>query len=205
MDTAKEKIAKIIPKFMPSRKVWGVMEKDFLEDRTLIKPTSSWTFKDVNSERGSEEFIDLGFDKRVFPKPKPLGTIKRCLNLSTTNDDIIFNFFSGSATTAHAVMQLNSEDGGNRRFMCIQLPELTDEKSEAYKAGYKNICEIGKERIRRAGAKIKSETTQVKEAKIMAEYAPGRIVFADQCFENSTDKSNVKLVLRNMGVTLRVL
>ena len=73
-------------------------------------------------------------------------------------DDIILDFFSGSATTAHAVMKLNSEDDGNRKFICVQLPETTDEKSEAYKAGYKNICEIGKERIRRAGEKVKTES-----------------------------------------------
>jgi adenine-specific DNA-methyltransferase len=72
-------------------------------------------------------------------------------------DDTVLDFFSGSATTAHAVMQLNAEDGGNRKFILVQLPEQTDEKSEAYKAGYKNICEIGKERIRRAGDKIKQE------------------------------------------------
>ena len=77
--------------------------------------------------------------------------------LSTDKDSIILDFFSGSATTAHAVMQLNAEDGGNRKFIMVQLPELTDEKSEAYKAGYKTICEIGKERIRRAGKKIKEE------------------------------------------------
>ncbi len=158
LDTARENINSLIPKFMPTRKVWGIMEKDYLEGRSLVKPTSSWTFKDVNSERGSEEFIDLGFDKRVFPKPKPIGTIKRCLKLSTTNNDIILDFFSGSATTAHAVMQLNAEDGGNRQFICVQLPELCDEKSEAYKAGYKNICEIGKERIRRAGKKLTENT-----------------------------------------------
>lgn len=122
-----------------------------------MKPTSSWTFKDVNSERGSEEFIDLEFDKRVFPKPKPIGTILRCLKLSTDESSIILDFFSGSATAAHAVMQLNAEDGGHRKFIMVQLPEKCDEKSEAFKAGYKNICEIGKERIRRAGAKIKEE------------------------------------------------
>ena len=77
---------------------------------------------------------------------------------SQPDNDIILDFFSGSATTAHAVMQLNAEDGGNRRFIMVQLPEKCDEKSEAYKAGYKNICEIGKERIRRAGKKIKEET-----------------------------------------------
>ena len=157
LDTAKSKLWKLIPKYMPSRKVWGMMEKDFLKDRDLVKPTSSWTFKDVNSERGTEEFIALGFDKRIFPKPKPVGTIKRCLELATMRDDIILDFFSGSATTAHAVMQLNAEDGGHRKFIMVQLPELTDQKREAYKAGYKTICEIGKERIRRAGQKINAE------------------------------------------------
>ena len=159
LDTAIRQIEDLVPKFMPTRKVWGIMQKDYLEGRALVKPTSSWTFKDVNSERGTEEFIELGFDKRVFLKPKPLGTIKRCIRLCSINNgaDIFLDFFSGSATSAHAVMQLNAEDGGHRKFIMVQLPEKTDEKSEAYKAGYKNICEIGKERIRRAGAKIKDE------------------------------------------------
>lgn len=162
IDTAKKQITNLVPKFMPSRKVWGVMQKDYLEGRALVKPTSSWTFKDVNSERGTEEFIELGFDKRNFPKPKPLGTIKRCLKLATSGEGIILDFFSGSATTAHAVMQLNAEDGGNRKFIMVQLPEETEEKSEAYKAGYKNICEIGKERIRRAAKKIAEENPEAK-------------------------------------------
>ena len=81
---------------------------------------------------------------------------------SRKDEDIILDFFSGSATTAHAVMQLNAEDGGNRRFILVQLPEVCDEKSEAYKAGYKNICEIGKERIRRAGKKL----TETKDGQI---------------------------------------
>lgn len=158
LETAKEQINQLVAKFMPSRKIWGVMQKDYLEGRSLVKPTTSWTFKDVNSERGTEDFTDLGFDKRIFPKPKPIGTLKRCVILSSKNEnDIILDFFSGSATTAHAVMQLNAEDGGNRKFIMVQLPEATDEKSEARKAGYANICEIGKERIRRAGKKIKSE------------------------------------------------
>ncbi|MBR1616113.1 MAG: hypothetical protein IJ673_11660, partial [Treponema sp.] len=160
IDTAKSQINDLIPKFMPARKVWGVMQKDYLEGRALVKPTSAWTFKDVNSERGTEDFINLGFDKRIFPKPKPIGTISRCIKLGTISDSIILDFFSGSATTAHAVMQLNAEDNGKRKFIMVQLPEATDEKSEAYKAGYKNICEIGKERIRRAGRKIVETTIQ---------------------------------------------
>lgn len=112
--------------------------------------TSNWTDVEV-SQIGKE--IDLPFDN---PKSKILmmELIKLC---DCSKNDVILDFFSGSATTAHAVMQLNAEDGGNRKFIMVQLPELTDEKSEAYKAGYKNICEIGKERIRRAGKKIKEE------------------------------------------------
>ena len=162
LETAKAQIDQLIPKFMPTRKVWGVMQKDYLEGRSLVKPTSSWTYKDVNSERGTEDFTGLGFDKRIFPKPKPIGTLKRCVILTSNCNDVILDFFSGSSSTAHAVMQLNAEDGGNRKFIMVQLPEATDEKSEAYKAGYKNICEIGKERIRRAGKKIVEELEKKK-------------------------------------------
>ena len=96
-----------------------------------------------------------------FSKPRRLiqYLIKICL---ASEDTTILDFFSGSATTAHAVMQLNAEDGGHRKFIMVQLPEPCDETSEAYKAGYKNICEIGKERIRRAGDKIKSEMTTLR-------------------------------------------
>ena len=97
------------------------------------------------------------FGKKIFDNPKDRNEIKRIINFAVKDQDIVLDFFSGSATTAHAVMQLNAEDDGNRRFIMIQLPEETDAKSEAYKAGYKTICEIGKERIRRAGAKIKEE------------------------------------------------
>lgn len=99
--------------------------------------------------------LDLG---KYFDFSKPIELIKHFAYLSTTENDIIIDFFSGSSTTAHAILQLNAEDGGNRKFIMVQLPEETDEKSEAYKAGYKNICEIGKERIRRAGKKIKEES-----------------------------------------------
>lgn len=160
IDSAQKQISDLYPKFMPTRKIWGVMQKDYLDERDLVKPTSSWSFKDVNSERGTEEFISLGFDKRVFPKPKPVGTICRLLKLVTAHNsssDIVLDFFSGSATTAHAVMKLNAEDGGKRKFIMVQLPEVTDEKSEARKAGYETICQIGEERIRRAGKKIKEE------------------------------------------------
>ena len=112
------------------------------------------------SEDGNKECATL-LGNNIFSFPKPSALIKYFLTSTSQDSDIILDFFSGSATTAHAVMQLNAEDGGNRQFIMVQLPELTDEKSEAYKAGYKNICEIGKERIRRAGAKIKAEHTKV--------------------------------------------
>ena len=118
--------------------------------------TSIMHYKDVgHSQEGRQELKKLFDDKGYFDGPKPVRLLRRLLTLANTNkDDIILDFFSGSATTAHAVMQLNAEDGGSRQFIMVQLPEVCDEKSEAYKAGYKNICEIGKERIRRAGAKI---------------------------------------------------
>ena len=109
-----------------------------------------------NSTQGTKEIMNF-FGNKFFDYPKPSEMIKYLINICPEKDEIILDFFSGSATTAHAAMQLNAEDGCNRKFICVQLPEVCDEKSEAYKAGYKNICEIGKERIRRAGAKILEE------------------------------------------------
>lgn len=110
-----------------------------------------------DNQESDKEFLEL-FDKKYFDYTKPIKLIYNLVKSNFTEEAIILDFFSGSATTAHAVMQLNSEDGGNRKFIMVQLPEKTDEKSEAFKAGYKNICEIGKERIRRAGKKIKEES-----------------------------------------------
>lgn len=106
---------------------------------------------------GNSEMKEVFDGHTPFSNPKPTGLIRYLLNTINSNSSIILDFFSGSATSAHAVMKLNAEDGGNRKFIMVQLPEKTDEKSEAYKAGYKNICEIGKERIRRAGRKINEE------------------------------------------------
>lgn len=113
--------------------------------------------ENVGTTADGSKLIKAIFDElKVFDFPKPIDLIKKVLEMGCSDDDIILDFFSGSATTAHAVMQLNAEDGGNRRFIMVQLPEVCDEKSEAYKAGYKNICEIGKERIRRAGKSLES-------------------------------------------------
>ena len=130
--------------------------------RKLAEDTSKFytVVKHLN-KNGVKDLEKIGFNN-IFDFPKPVSLVKEFILgttiLSKKNGDIVIDFFSGSATTAHAVMQLNAEDQGNRKFIMVQLPELTDEKSEAYKAGYKNICEIGKERIRRAGKKIKEES-----------------------------------------------
>lgn len=117
------------------------------------------------SANGIKDLKSLDLDK-FFSYPKPVSLVQELVAgmtiFSSKKNDIILDFFSGSATTAHAVMQLNAEDGGNRKFIMVQLPEETDKKSEAYKAGYKNICEIGKERIRRAGQKIRNEQLGIK-------------------------------------------
>ena len=118
---------------------------------------NSWFSADRvgTTTNGTKEVMSIFDGNKYFDMPKPTSLLLKLLYLGNTKDeDIILDFFSGSATTAHAVMKLNAEDGGNRKFIMVQLPEKTDEKSEAYKAGYKNICEIGKERIRRAGAQI---------------------------------------------------
>lgn len=135
--------------------IWQVQQKFYLEGRTKA-PGNLWN--DIEGNKKATRDIRVLFDtKKVFEFPKPVGLLKKIISISSETEAIILDFFSGSCTTAQAVMQLNAKDGGHRKFIMVQLPEKTDEKSEAYKAGYKNICEIGKERIRRAGKKIKEE------------------------------------------------
>ena len=137
----------------PRKKTFLSEVQDGLRPNTIILHSEGG-----HNQEGKQEMKALFDDIGVFDGPKPIRLLRYLSTIANLNEDsIILDFFSGSATTAHAVMQLNAEDGGNRRFIMVQLPELTDEKSEAYKAGYKNICEIGKERIRRAGRKIKEE------------------------------------------------
>ena len=133
--------------------------KRFLtEVKQSITPMTIWKYSEVGHSQDAKQNLKKLFDgKSFFDYPKSVELIKRCIQLYSNESSIIIDFFSGSATTAHAVMQLNAEDGGKRKFIMVQLPEKTDEKSEAFKAGYKNIREIGKERIRRAGEKIKEE------------------------------------------------
>ena len=139
---------------------WTPYVKYYLEGRT--KQVSN-LFQDIEgNKKASIVLKDLLGVKGVFDNPKPVEFMNIIARISTNKESVALDFFSGSATTAHAVMQLNAEDGGHRKFIMVQLPEKCDEASEAYKAGYKNICEIGKERIRRAGDKIRSEHPDAK-------------------------------------------
>ena len=131
---------------------------DEIKGENIVKRTKRWEIGTTESGTKGEKVLFDG--KAPFDYPKPWTLIKYFAQIATNAEDIILDFFSGSSTTAHAVMQLNAEDGGNRKFIMVQLPEETDKKSEAYKAGYKNICEIGKERIRRAGAKIQQDRVE---------------------------------------------
>lgn len=156
----------IVPKKVKGKDKWGIEYKIYLDpklnpliednEQILSKPKTIWQDSLVSSDIARRTLKSL-MNGNFFDFPKSVELIKRFTQISSYENSVILDFFSGSATTAHAVMQLNAEDGGNRKFIMVQLPETTDEKSEAYKAGYKNICEIGKERIRRAGKKIKAD------------------------------------------------
>ena len=154
------------------------------EVKNGITPMTIWKYTDVgHSQEAKQKLKDLFDGKAFFDYPKPVELIKRMLQIYSYSDSCVLDFFSGSSTTAHAVMQLNAEDKGNRKFIMVQLPEECDEKSEAFKAGYKNICEIGKERIRRAGDKIVEEN---KDKEGIEDLDIGFKVF-------KLDTSNIKL------------
>ena len=133
---------------------WNLYTKSYLKDRQDKGTQPRNILSDFINRKGADLIKTYGIP---FDFAKPVELMKFLMKIINDNNCIIMDFFSGSSTTAHAIMQLNAEDGGNRRFIMVQIPEKTEEKSEAYKAGYKNICEIGKERIRRAGKKIKEE------------------------------------------------
>ena len=196
------------------------------------------------SQDGTKEITEL-LGTKAFPFPKSVELIKFLAKISTSHGldfanaksennktgksldfpnpcdaPIILDFFSGSATTAHAVMQLNAEDGGNRKFIMVQLPELCDEKSEAYKAGYKNICEIGKERIRRAGKKIKEEnplttsnldlgfrvlkcdTTNMEDVYYTPDHFDKNVLFKSNIKPNRTPEDLLFQVMLDLGIML---
>ena len=138
-------------RFSKTTSGWSLHHRVYMKDGQVLRSLLT----DYGNNRSAGLELTNLFEKLIFDYAKPSSLIKILIKLCTTVDDIILDFFSGSATTAHAVMQLNAEDGGHRKFIMVQIPEICDEESEAYKAGYANICEIGKERIRRAGKKIK--------------------------------------------------
>lgn len=141
-------------KFTKGKNGWTLHHRVYMTDGQVMRSI----LDEVGTNRDSGGTIsELLGETKIFGYSKPITLISKLLSLATSDNDIIIDFFSGSGTTAHAVMQLNKEDGSNRKFIMVQLPEVTDENSEAHKAGYKTIAEIGKERIRRAGAKIKAE------------------------------------------------
>ncbi len=191
-------------------------------------PTTLWKHKDVgHNQEGRQELKKLFDDQGFFDGPKPVKLLKRILEIANVGkNDLILDFFSGSGTTAHAVMDLN-KDGGNRKYICVQLPELCDEKSEAYKAGYNTIADIAKERIRRAGKKIQEENPdyqgdlgfkvlkltdsnfkqwqqiEVKDVKALAEQMK---LFVDPVSESATTENMVyELLLKSgKGLTSRI-
>ena len=153
-------VARIMPKYKDEEK-YTVYEKDYIdkkgEERT-VKEHTCWDRTEFNSDNAMQDFKRLGFSNQLFPFPKSVALMKHICYLANCNDAVVIDFFSGSGTFAQGVMQINSEDNGNRKFILVQLPELCEESSDAYKAGFKTICDIGKERIRRAGKKIKDES-----------------------------------------------
>ena len=167
-DRVQKNLSIIEPFYSARTQKWGVNYRVYLdpklnplddseEDEKLSKAKTVWNGGDISSDVAKRTLKSL-LGCAPFDFPKAVALLQKAVQIGTVKDSIILDFFSGSATTAHAVMQLNAEDGGHRKFIMVQLPEKCDEASEAYKAGYKNICEIGKERIRRAGDKIKSES-----------------------------------------------
>ena len=152
-------ILRLVPRLIERRNEFDIFVKDYLvreSGQRTRKYKSIWDDKSINNQVGTQEVKKLlEGDYMSFPKSR--AYIQMICQMLVSASEIVLDFFSGSATTAHAVMQLNAEDGGHRKFIMVQLPEPCDEKSEAYKAGYQNICEIGKERIRQAAKKIAAD------------------------------------------------
>lgn len=156
----KEKVEKCgdLIEWVNGRNGWTPYYKIYADESNSVPAETIWYNKDVGSNRTAVAQIkDLFNSSKVFDTPKPVGLIQRILKMTTDQDDIVMDFFSGSATTAHATMLTNAEDGQNRRFIMVQLAEPCDEESDAYKAGFKNICEIGKERIRRSAKRLEED------------------------------------------------
>ena len=199
-------------------------KKTFLNEVSqYIKLTTFWDYKFAGSTRSSNKELRKILGRGMFDNPKSVKFLKILIDSVSNNSDIILDFFSGSATTAHAVMELNAEDDGNREFIMVQIPELTDEKSEAYKAGFRTICDIGRERIIRAGKKIKEDfkdkeyidsldfgfryfkidSSNFKEAKDISEITQKNLFDTIENIKSDRDNLDILFeVILNLGVEL---
>lgn len=165
-DKTKNEIKRVYARLIKKRNEFDIFIKDYLERNDEIrtkKPKSIWSDKDVNTESGGKLLKKI-FPNSGFSYPKPIGLISKALILSTSENDLILDFFAGSCTTSHAILELNKEDCQNRKFICVQLPEPLQEKSDAAKAGFKTIADVGKERIRRVINKIETEIKEEKSS-----------------------------------------
>jgi len=182
---------------------WKIYRKNYAEndDGQATKQVKSiWTEKEYHTEKGQNSFNTLfETNDKIFQSPKSVETIKQLLLMASHRDSIILDFFAGSATTAHSTMQLNTEDGGSRKFIMAQLPEPCDENTEAYKSGYKTIAEISKERIRRAAAKIKEDIIRRGEKF----FAPTNLDLGFKVFK--LDSTNIKPWEVDFDLTERTL
>ena len=161
--------SRLVARMIERRSEYDIFVKDYLvreNGQRTRKYKTIWDDKCINNQVGTQEVKKL-LDGEYMSFPKSCAYIQMICQMLSSSSGIVLDFFSGSATTAHAVMQLNAEDGGHRKFIMVQLPEKCDESSEAYKAGYKNICEIGKERIRRAGEKISKANDELKDIPLL--------------------------------------
>lgn len=195
-------------RFTQTKNGWSLHHKVYLQGGQVLR---SLVQNFGNNKTACDEQISL-FGKMFFDYPKPSTLVKCFAELVTNKDSIVLDFFSGSATTAHAVMKLNAEDGGHRKFIMVQLPELTDEKSEARKAGYENICEIGKERIRRAGKKIKEElinrsvlTNTPNNTEVTINGLQQTLFTEDQKREAQMDSAKMEQIAEDLDIGFRVL
>lgn len=195
-------------RFTQTKNGWSLHHKVYLQGGQVLR---SLVQNFGNNKTACDEQISL-FGKMFFDYPKPSTLVKCFAELVTNKDSIILDFFSGSATTAHSVMKLNAEDGGHRKFIMVQLPEVTDEKSEARKAGYETICEIGKERIRRAGKKIKDElinksvlTNTPNNTKVTINGLQQTLFTEDQKGEAQMDSAKMEQIAEDLDIGFRVL
>lgn len=195
-------------RFTQTKNGWSLHHKVYLQGGQVLR---SLVQNFGNNKTACDEQISL-FGKMFFDYPKPSTLVKCFAELVTNKDSIVLDFFSGSATTAHAVMKLNAEDGGHRKFIMVQLPELTDEKSEARKAGYENICEIGKERIRRAGKMIKEElinrsvlTNTPNNTEVTINGLQQTLFTEDQKREAQMDSAKMEQIAEDIDIGFRVL